>query len=82
MTTHLAWFKSSYSGAEGGQCVEIALEWRTSTHSGAEGGDCVEVAATPAVVHVRDSKDQAGPILAFSPAAWAAFVSYAADAEV
>ncbi|MER8055911.1 MULTISPECIES: DUF397 domain-containing protein [unclassified Streptomyces] len=21
----LAWFKSSYSGAEGGQCVEVAL---------------------------------------------------------
>ncbi|MFG3475731.1 DUF397 domain-containing protein [Streptomyces sp. NPDC047980] len=24
VATELAWFKSSYSGAEGGQCVEVA----------------------------------------------------------
>ncbi|MFF3495614.1 DUF397 domain-containing protein [Streptomyces sp. NPDC002795] len=24
MTANLAWFKSSYSGAEGGQCLEVA----------------------------------------------------------
>ncbi|WP_153814469.1 DUF397 domain-containing protein [Streptomyces sp. SUK 48] len=24
VTSDLAWFKSSYSGAEGGQCVEVA----------------------------------------------------------
>ncbi|MEU1912390.1 DUF397 domain-containing protein [Streptomyces massasporeus] len=24
VTSGLAWFKSSYSGAEGGQCVEVA----------------------------------------------------------
>ncbi|WUD11820.1 DUF397 domain-containing protein [Streptomyces murinus] len=24
VTSSLAWFKSSYSGAEGGQCVEVA----------------------------------------------------------
>ncbi|MEU2249654.1 DUF397 domain-containing protein [Streptomyces sp. NPDC019224] len=23
-TEHLAWFKSSYSGTEGGQCIEVA----------------------------------------------------------
>jgi hypothetical protein len=23
-TSHLAWFKSSYSGTEGGDCVEVA----------------------------------------------------------
>ena len=38
MTSELAWFKSSYSGAEGGQCLEVALEWHKSSHSGAEGG--------------------------------------------
>lgn len=25
-TEELAWFKSSYSGGEGGECVEVALE--------------------------------------------------------
>jgi hypothetical protein len=44
MTTQLSWFTSSYSGSEGGQCVEVALEWRKSTYSGSEGGECVEVA--------------------------------------
>lgn len=26
MSADLAWFKSSYSGAEGGECLEVALE--------------------------------------------------------
>nr|MDT0658365.1 DUF397 domain-containing protein [Micromonospora sp. DSM 115978] len=48
--------------------------WRKSTRSTAT-GDCVEVADNlPGRVLVRDSKDQAGPALAFGPAAWAAFV--------
>lgn len=68
----LAWFKSSYSGAEGGQCVEIA--WRKSSYSGAEGGDCVEVAAVPTHVHIRDSKQLSGPMLTVGPEAWAGFV--------
>jgi len=37
------WHKSSYSGASGGNCLEMAT-WRTSSYSGASGGDCVEVA--------------------------------------
>lgn len=78
MTSELAWFKSSYSGSEGGACVEVALDWRKSTYSGSEGGECVEVAACPGTVHVRDSKDPAGPTLAFPADAWAAFVTYAA----
>ncbi|MEU8155743.1 DUF397 domain-containing protein [Micromonospora sp. NPDC048986] len=50
--------------------------WRKSTRSGASGGNCVEVANNlPGVVAVRDSKDVAGPALAFPPAAWAAFVA-------
>ncbi|GBQ03675.1 toxin [Streptomyces spongiicola] len=73
----LAWFRSSYSGAEGGQCVEVA--WRKSSYSGAEGGDCVEVAATPGTVHVRDSKQLGGPVLSVSPRAWAGLVELAAE---
>ncbi|MYS22215.1 protein of unknown function [Streptomyces sp. DvalAA-14] len=57
------------------------LHWCKSTHSSNEGPDCVEVAASPGAVHVRDSKDPAGPRLAFSPAAWTAFVAYAAERE-
>lgn len=49
--------------------------WRKSSHSGGNGGQCVEVAGSvPGVVAVRDSKNPDGPILMFSPAAWAAFV--------
>lgn len=40
--TRATWHKSSYSGGEGGNCVEIAT-WRKSTYSGASGGDCLEV---------------------------------------
>ncbi|MGY5134325.1 DUF397 domain-containing protein [Streptomyces nigrescens] len=75
---HLTWFKSSYSGSEGGACLEVAYEWRKSSHSSEQGGNCVEVAAHPATVHVRDSKDPQGPHLDVSPRAWAAFTSFAA----
>ncbi|WP_435242805.1 DUF397 domain-containing protein [Streptomyces cucumeris] len=73
------WFKSSYSGAEGGECVEVAMDWRKSSYSGSEGGACVEVAACPGNIHVRDSKDTTGPVLTFTADAWAAFVGFAAD---
>ncbi|WP_030618435.1 DUF397 domain-containing protein [Streptomyces sclerotialus] len=73
----LAWFKSSYSTGDGDSCVEVALSWRKSSHSGSDGDDCVEVAATPDTVHVRDSKDAAGPRLAVPAAAWSEFVAYA-----
>jgi len=49
--------------------------WRTSTYSGAQ-GDCIEVAeGIASAVPVRDSKDQAGPALIFTPTAWQAFVA-------
>ncbi|MFF6793046.1 hypothetical protein ACVW0K_002897 [Streptomyces filamentosus] len=73
-TADLAWFKSSYSGGEGGACIEVAYDWRKSSYSGGEGGNCVEVAAHPTLIHVRDSKVPHGPQLAVSPASWAAFV--------
>jgi hypothetical protein len=52
--------------------------WIKSSYSSGAGGECVEVAACPDTVHVRDSKDTAGPVLDFTPAAWAAFVGCAA----
>ncbi|MFF7593117.1 DUF397 domain-containing protein [Kitasatospora purpeofusca] len=58
------------------------LAWFKSSHSTNEDAQCVEVAETPGVVHVRDSKDKSGPQLAFEPAAWKAFVDFAANASV
>lgn len=82
MSIGLTWSKSSYSNSEGGNCVEVAISWRKSSFSDSEGGNCVEVAACPDTVHVRDSKDRGGPELTFSPAAWAAFVGFAASQTV
>ncbi|MFE5398114.1 DUF397 domain-containing protein [Streptomyces sp. NPDC056568] len=51
------------------------LMWSKSSYSDTSNpSDCVEVAITAATVHVRDSKDPAGPRLAVRPAVWAAFV--------
>ncbi|MFD3945654.1 DUF397 domain-containing protein [Streptomyces sp. NPDC058579] len=70
----LSWFKSSYSGSEGGNCLEVAYNWRKSSYSSDEGGNCVEVAAHPAAIHVRDSKLAEGsPVFSVSPTAWADF---------
>ncbi|MFJ8585752.1 DUF397 domain-containing protein [Streptomyces sp. NPDC093595] len=75
MSTNLDWFKSSYSGSQGGDCVEVAFTWTKSSYSSDQQGDCVEVAACPHTVHVRDSKDITRPALTLSPDAWAAFLS-------
>ncbi|AWL40079.1 MULTISPECIES: DUF397 domain-containing protein [Streptomyces] len=57
---------------------DSALLWRKSSYSSNDGPDCVEVAATVAAVHVRDSKNAAGPRFAVAGPAWAEFVAYAA----
>ncbi|WP_234536651.1 DUF397 domain-containing protein [Streptomyces shenzhenensis] len=77
MTTNLAWFKSSYSGGSGDDCIEVALSWHKSSYSSSGSGDCVEVATCPTSIHIRDSKNRQGPQLALSPAAWAGFLAYA-----
>jgi hypothetical protein len=43
--TGAVWRKSSYSSANGGNCVEVAVVWRKSSYSSGNGGACVEVAA-------------------------------------
>ncbi|MEV0260984.1 DUF397 domain-containing protein [Streptomyces sp. NPDC050617] len=60
---HVQWVKSSYSNQDGGNCVE----WSPSA------------VATYGVVAVRDSKVPHGPVLVLAPAAWAAFVDFAAE---
>ncbi|HEX5598293.1 MAG TPA: DUF397 domain-containing protein [Micromonosporaceae bacterium] len=78
--SELAWFKSSYSGSQGDDCVEVALTWHKSSYSSGSEGDCVEVAACPTTVHIRDSKNKQGPQLTLSPTTWGGFISYAAKA--
>ncbi|MGW1140854.1 DUF397 domain-containing protein [Streptomyces zhihengii] len=68
MSTALLWFKSSYSGSEGGACLEVAYERRASGHSDRRGAE--------ATVHIRDSKTPTGPVLTLAPAAWASFVDH------
>lgn len=50
--------KSSYSGNNGGECVEVAT-WRKASHSGNNGANCVEagVAARGRVL-VRDTTNR------------------------
>jgi hypothetical protein len=61
-----AWVKSSYSGAEGGNCVEWA-----PTYAAAHG-----------IVPVRDSKSPNGPALMLSADAFAGLVEFAKHADV
>lgn len=59
---HVQWVKSTYSNGNGGGCVEWAPAHIPTIHT----------------VPVRDSKNPAGPVLTLTPAAWSAFVAYAA----
>ncbi|WP_405618517.1 DUF397 domain-containing protein [Streptomyces sp. NBC_01511] len=53
------WVKSTYSGQDGGNCVE----WSPA------------FAEAHGVVPVRDSKLAGGPVLTVSPRGWRAFVA-------
>ncbi|MFE5399487.1 DUF397 domain-containing protein [Streptomyces sp. NPDC056568] len=57
--------------------AESELTWFKSSYSDTEGGQCVEVAAGKEVVHVRDSKSEAGQVVRVSREAWAGFVGKA-----
>ncbi|MFF7728281.1 DUF397 domain-containing protein [Streptomyces sp. NPDC008001] len=59
--------------------MSAPLQWQKSTYSSDNGGDCVEVARHPnrSPVHIRDSKNPAGPTLTIAPGAWSTFLSYA-----
>ncbi|MEV4180916.1 DUF397 domain-containing protein [Streptosporangium canum] len=82
--SRIAWRKSSRSG-NGSNCVEVGV-WHKSSFSGS-GQNCVEVALAGTshpgtdpvpddrLFLVRDSKDPDGPVLAFSPAEWDAFLT-------
>ncbi|MBA2948947.1 DUF397 domain-containing protein [Streptomyces himalayensis] len=76
------WRRSSYSGANEGNCLEVSdayvtTAWRKSTYSGGDSGDCLEVndTACPACIPVRDSKNPHGPAVVFTAPAWTSFVT-------
>jgi hypothetical protein len=56
--------------AESGQ---DRIKWRKSETSTTS--DCVEVAFVGRSVLVRNSRDRAGPVLAFTQSEWAAFLT-------
>jgi hypothetical protein len=60
----------------------VGLTWFKSSYSDSEGANCIEVGVLLGSVHVRNSRDQKGPILSFDYQAWAAFVGFAAAFEV
>ncbi|WP_103502885.1 DUF397 domain-containing protein [Streptomyces sp. SM14] len=60
------WVTSSYSGSNGGQCIEVAA-------------NC---AASRGLVPVRDSKDPSGPALAVPAVAFAAFVDSVKSGDI
>lgn len=62
------WRKSSYSGGNGGTCVEVAV-----LSGSKEGSD--------RVIAVRDSRNPDGPALIFTPAEWDAFTAGTRDGE-
>ncbi|MFD8557244.1 DUF397 domain-containing protein [Streptosporangium canum] len=62
------WVKSSFSGDNGGNCVEVA-ELKDVTSGPGHKAEHAELIA------VRDSKDPEGPKLFFTPAEWDAFVN-------
>jgi hypothetical protein len=57
-----AWRTSSYSGGNGGQCVEVAA--------------ITDRESDPArVCAIRDSRDPGGPVLTFTPRQWQLFTT-------
>lgn len=72
--TNADWRKSSYSGANGGTCVEVGT-WRKSSYSGSGGGQCVEVGGTAPGVLIRDTTNRAGTVLAIPAASWRALLA-------
>lgn len=59
----------------------LFTNWRKSSRSSG-GANCVEFAvAADGTVGVKDSKDTLGPVLAFRPANWTAFLEAIRDAS-
>lgn len=80
--TGAVWHKSTRSGPNCDNCVEVAF---VKSSRSSESFNCVEVGRCDCgcepVIAVRDSKNPAGPVLLFTDAEWAAFVAGTKDGE-
>lgn len=71
------WFKSSFSSTE--YCVEVKFETASACKPYE---NCVEVGFQgDGPIYVRDSKNQGGPVLAFTGPEWDAFIAGAKAGE-
>lgn len=53
------------------------LHWFKSSYSdSSNGNDCVEIAATPANIHIRDSKTPEKDHLTVAPTTWTNFLTH------
>lgn len=69
------WRKSSYSGNNGANCVEVAT-WRKASYSGNNGTNCVEAGvAARGQVLVRDTTNRDGTVLHIPAEAWDRFTA-------
>ncbi|MFF5114276.1 DUF397 domain-containing protein [Streptosporangium sp. NPDC000509] len=60
--SNATWVKSSLSGDNGGDCVEVARLEDSANHSN--------------LIAVRDSKDPDGPKLLLTPTTWTTFLNH------
>jgi hypothetical protein len=73
--TGAPWRKSTYSGNNGGECVEVAT-WRKASYSGNSGADCVEAGvADRGRVLVRDTANRDGAVLDIPADVWERFTA-------
>lgn len=73
--TSAPWRKSTYSGNNGGECVEVAT-WRKASHSANNGTNCVEAGvADRGRVLVRDTANRDGTVLDIPAEAWERFTA-------
>ncbi|MEW1678784.1 DUF397 domain-containing protein [Streptomyces noursei] len=85
--TAAQWIKSSYSDANGGDCLEFCPDfaWIKSSYSDGDGGQCVEFSPahvqTHGVVPLRDSKLPHGPTITMSVSGWSSFVDAVKNGE-
>lgn len=57
----------------------VSATWKKSSFSGRS--NCVEVCVSDGDIKVRDSKNRAGPVLAFSPLEWEEFLRAVRDGK-
>ncbi len=73
------WRKSTYSYANG-NCVKVG--WQKAQASNGHSQNAETGAGACGTVHVRDSKDPGGRVLAFTRAGWDAFIKGVKNGEL